>query len=272
RALTIAALARSMPPSRRDQALAELRGHLGRLAEWTGACQETFADKYALVGAEIARLEGRELEAERLYEDAIGSARKHGFVQDEAISHEAAARFHADRGFATIAQAYLRNARSCYARWGASAKVEQLERDHADLREDTLFSRLGITIGVPVEQIDVATVVKASHVILGEIVLDRLLKAFLTMGLEHAGAERGVFMRLRGNDLLIEAEASIAGGQIEVLLRQAPPAPDELPSAVLHTVARTRESVILDDAAHASQFTEDPYIAARKPRSVLCLP
>jgi hypothetical protein len=41
-----------------------------------------------LVGAEIARLEGRELDAERLYEQAIRSAGDNGFVHQEALANE----------------------------------------------------------------------------------------------------------------------------------------------------------------------------------------
>src|SRR5437868_7640492 len=35
---------------------------------------------------------------------------------------------------------------------------------------------------------------------------------------------------------------------------------------------RTRESVILDDAAAPTLFSEDAYVRQRRPRSVLCLP
>ena len=38
----------------------------------------------ALIGAEIARIEGRDLDSMRLYEQAIRSARDNGFVHNEA--------------------------------------------------------------------------------------------------------------------------------------------------------------------------------------------
>ena len=41
---------------------------------------------------------------------------------------------------------------------------------------------------------------------------------------------------------------------------------------MLHYVLRTRESVILDDAAVQSSFAEDLYIRERQARSILCLP
>src|SRR6202042_3828882 len=89
-------------------------------------CSVNFADRAALVGAEIARLESRELAAEGLYEQAIRSAREQGFLQNEGLAYELAARFHAARGFEAFADLYLRKARHCYQRWGADAKVRQL--------------------------------------------------------------------------------------------------------------------------------------------------
>ena len=99
-----------------------LASHQEQLREWAERYPPTFADKHILVSAEIARIEGRELDAERLYEQAIRSARDNGFRAERGPRHELAARFYAARGFATIAHAYLRNARHCYLRWGPLAR------------------------------------------------------------------------------------------------------------------------------------------------------
>jgi hypothetical protein len=89
----------------RPQHLKALASHLKQIAVWADNCPATFASRAALVGAELARLEQRELDAMRLYEAAIHSAREHGFVQNEGLADEVAARFYAARGFDTIAQA-----------------------------------------------------------------------------------------------------------------------------------------------------------------------
>src|SRR5262249_51337632 len=99
-------------------------------------CPENFDDRAALVGAEIARIEGRPLEAMDLYERAIGSARANGFVHHEALAYELAARFYARRGSEEIAHLYLRNARRGYLRWGAEGKVRQLDQQHSRLRPE----------------------------------------------------------------------------------------------------------------------------------------
>ena len=135
----------------RLQHLEALASHLKQLAVWADNCPATFANRVALVGAELARLEGRELDAERLYEEAIRSAREHGFVQNEGLAHEVAARFYAERGFDTFARAYLREARRCYFRWGASGKVRQLDETYPHLSEEKQTRGLTSTIGAPVE-------------------------------------------------------------------------------------------------------------------------
>jgi hypothetical protein len=90
-------------------------------------CPDNFRDREALVGAEIARIEGRDVDAMRLYDQAISAARASGFVHNEALANEVAARYYAGRGFEKIANAYLRDARYCYVRWGADGKVRQLD-------------------------------------------------------------------------------------------------------------------------------------------------
>jgi PAS domain S-box-containing protein len=254
----------------RPQHLEALASHLKQIAVWADNCPATFANRAALVGAELARLEGRELDAERLYEEAIHSAREHSFVQNEGLSHELAARFYAARGFETIAHAYLRNARHCYLRWGALGKVRQLDQRYPRLHGESPSPTT--TFGAPVEQLDVGTVVKASQAVSGEIVLGNLIKTLLRIAVEHAGAERGLLILFPSNEPRIAAEATTGRGQVEITLRETAASPAELPESVLHYVIRTRVSVILDDALAQNPFSADEYICRKHARSVLCLP
>ena len=118
-ALSHAACCDSAIADQRRQHFEALAAHHRQLEIWAENCPENFENRAALVGAEIARIQGRELDAERLYEQAIRSSRANGFVHNEALANELAARFYAARGFEKIAHAYLRDARHCYLRWGA---------------------------------------------------------------------------------------------------------------------------------------------------------
>ena len=271
-ALTLAALYENASAEEQQGWRELLTAHREQLREWAENYPPTFADKHALVLAEIARLEGREADAMRLYEQAIHSARENGFVQYEGLAHEVAARFYAARGFETIAHAYLLNARSCYLRWGAEGKVRQLEEAHPRLREDHAVPSSTATFDAAVEQLDIGAVVKASQAISGEIVLSRLIETLMTIALENAGAERGLLILLRGDTLQIEAEARTDRKTVEVTLRQNTVTPAELPESILHTVIRTRQSVILDDASTQNPFSADEYIRQKRARSILCLP
>src|SRR5439155_2184833 len=131
-----------------------------QLQEWAGNCPENFEDRAALVGAELARIEGGDAEAMRLYERAIRSARANGFVHNEALAYELAARFYATRGFEEIARLYLGNARQSYLRWGADGKVRHLDQLYPQLGKEELVPGPTSTIGAPVEQLDLATVLK----------------------------------------------------------------------------------------------------------------
>ncbi|WP_082077187.1 AAA family ATPase [Bradyrhizobium sp. LTSPM299] len=244
--------------------------HHQQIVVWATQCPENFENQAALVGAEVARIEGRELEAERLYERAIHSAGTNGFLNNEALANELAARFHASRGFQTIANAYLREARSCYRRWGAESKVHQLDALHPHLRETEPAKAAAATIAAEIEQLDFATVVKVSQALSGEMVLERLIDTLMRLAIEHAGAERGVLLLSRGNKLRQESEAITSGNGIVV---RRPYDPESaLPDTVVQYVTRSREIVILDDASIHPTYSADTYIVRRRARSILCLP
>ena len=243
-----------------------------QIVVWAENCPENFGNRAALVAAELARIKGHDLDAMHLYEEAIRSARENGFIQNEAIAYESAARFYTARGFETIAQTYIRNARYCYLRWGALGKVRQIDQSYPPLCEERTVSASIATIGTPVAQLDVGTVVKASQAVSSEIVLDKLVEALMRIAVEHAGAERGVLIAVRNNEFQIEAEARTGDDTIEVGLRHATITLADLPESVLHYVIRTRESVVLHDASIANLFSKDAYLGRRQTRSMLCLP
>src|SRR6266478_142847 len=260
------------PPDQKQRHFEGLKAHHNQLKIWAQNCPENFENRVALVGAEIARIEGRELDAERLYEQAIGSARANGFIHNEALAYELAARFYAARGFKQIADLYLRNARYGYLRWGAVGKVQQLDGTYPDLRQEDSLPGPASTIGAPVEHLDLATVIKVSQAVSSEIVLENLIDTLMHTAMEQAGAERALLILPRGQEPRIEAEATTSGDTVTVRLIDDAVTQHVLPDSVLHYVLRTREIVILDDATAQSPFGVDPYICQRQARSILCLP
>jgi predicted ATPase/signal transduction histidine kinase/CheY-like chemotaxis protein len=249
-----------------------LATHQKQLEAWAENCPENFENRAALVNAEIARIEGRELDAQRLYEKAIRSARENRFVQNEGLANELAGRFYLASGYQTSGYAYLRNARYCFVRWGALGKVRQLDQRYPHLNEERGVASSTVTIGTPVEQLDLGTVIKASHAVSSEIVLEKLIETLLVIAVEHAGAERGLLILPHGKEHRIKAEASVGRQNVQVQLRDVVVTDAALPQSLFSYVARTLESVILDDASVGNLFSEDDYIRRRRARSILCLP
>ena len=215
-ALARAAQCDAASTDERAQHLEALASHHDQLKTWAENCPENFANRAALVGAEIARIEGRDREAMDLYEQAIRSARDNGFIHNEALANERAAYFYAKLGFETISDAYLKNARYCYARWGADAQVRQLDQSYLRLRDEPPAARPTHTIGTPVDQLDLSTVLKVSQVVSGEIVLVNLIDTLIRTAVQQAGAERGLLILARGAGQRLEAEATTNGNTILV--------------------------------------------------------
>ena len=219
------------------------------------------------MGAEIARLEGRDVDTMRLYDQAIRLARDNGFVQNEGLANERAANFFSARGFETISDAYLQNGRACYLQWGAHGKVRQLDEHYPHLRQQLTLSQRAA-----VAQLDVGSVITAAQAVSGEIVLDRLIETLMTIALRNAGAQRGLLILLQGDTPRIEAEGKADQKTVKVAVRREAVTQADLPESLLHYVVRTRQSVIIDDAFAQEPFSMDEYVREKRVRSVLCLP
>jgi PAS domain S-box-containing protein len=272
-ALSRAALCQSLGSDTYERHREALATHERELRARAANCPQNFEGRAALVGAEIARVEGRPLDAMDLYERAIEAARANGFVHNEAIACELAARFYSARGFEEIGHLYLGSARQAYLRWGADGKVRQLEELHPWLRPHERAGAAMETIETPVAHLDLATIIEVSQALSGEIVVDKLIDRFMRAAIEHAGAERAVLVAVRGEELRTSAEAVVRGNDISLQVRQHP-ARDavELPHSLIRYSIRAREAVVLGDAFSRSSFSGDPYIVKDQVRSVLCLP
>ena len=219
-ALSHAAACNSAASGERREHLDAIAAHQEQLRIWAANCPDNFENRAALVAAEMARLEGRTIEAESLYEQAIRSARANAFIHQEALADELAARFYAARGLEDIADMYLRKARSCYRTWGADGKVRQLDELYPNLREERLALGPASTIGAPVEHLDLATVIKVSQAVSGEIVAGKAHRYAHAHGHRAGGRRARSVDSSRGVEQRIEAEATTAATLVVVQLRR----------------------------------------------------
>jgi PAS domain S-box-containing protein len=270
-ALALLAVIRSAPTSEPSTLRESLKNSFAALQTLTENAPHINAHKRDLAVAEFAGLEGRDLEAMRLYEQSVRSASENGFIQEAALGAELAANFFASRGLEKIAQSYRREAREHYRRWGALGKVAQLDRRHPEAAPKVTQPYLP-TVETSLEHLDLATVIRMSQAVAGELLLDRLIEILMTIAIEHAGADRGLLVLPYGDDLRVEAEAKSTAETVSVrLVGGDTPAPG-LPATVLAHVRRTQLPVILDDARAKTPFLTDSYLRLNHVRSVLCLP
>jgi PAS domain S-box-containing protein len=119
---------------------------------------------------------------------------------------------------------------------------------------------------------DLATLTKAAHAISREIETPRLLEKVIGIAAESAGAQRGCLLLEKDGRWEVAAAAGV--GDAAGAAHGAGAAGQEPPVAmeVVRLVARTRERVVLDDAAHAGAFVADPHVRARGTKSLLCAP
>lgn len=252
--------------------------HKERLRVLAESCPDNFLPRYLLVSAEQARLEERDKDASKLYDQAIRNAHTFGFAHVEGLANELAARFYLSRDFApTIPRAYLQEARTCYARWGAHGKVSQLVRTYPELLEsgqDHEQEAPSKRSTASAEQLDTMTAVKASQALSSEMDPERLMTTLMRIVIEHAGAQRCCLLLPAGDSMAIAAEgmADYQGINVRIPEPGDPPLTSPLPASLVNYVRRTREKVILNDAAVNSMFASDDFIASERPKSVLCLP
>ncbi|MGD1700291.1 ATP-binding protein [Dapis sp. BLCC M229] len=162
------------------------------MGKWSVEAPMNFQHKYDLIKAEKHRLLGERMAAMEIYDRAIAGAKKNEYIQEEALANELAAKFYFDWGKEKIACIYMQSAYYCYARWGAKAKTDDLEKHYPHLLTPILekqklssFSNATLTnltqgtisptaTGAG-EILDLATLMKASRTSRG----DKQLKAIV---------------------------------------------------------------------------------------------
>lgn len=266
-ALTIAANATVASPAvERAPIIAQLRELHGKLVNWARHCPENFSHKASLLGAEIARLEGKIADASGLYRAAIAMAERQRFFQDEALAHELRARCLLGEQEPAFAAVHVHLAQECYRRWGATEKARalQVEFSHAICLE--------LPASRPRISIDQMALIKASQAISSETTPERLFEQILRVVIEVAGAQRAVLALVTNGGLKIHAQVE-AEGRVSMSLAELPLEHCiDVPSAILRYVQRTKEFLLLADANADDLFARDPVVRQRQIRSVLCIP
>ncbi|MDI3285940.1 AAA family ATPase [Polyangium sp. 15x6] len=281
-ALTFAArLSSGADEAERARLRERLAPHLTKLGAWVALYPDHWLPLHRLVSAEIKVADGHHGEARELYDEAIEAARKNGFLHHEALACERAAHYYAGRERPELARPYLEAAMRAYVRWGATAKVRDLEARHPDVFGGTSSEDWGSgSADKPTRHadrpsrggrsLDVMAIVRAAQAIAGEIDLDRLLERLLRTVLEVAGADRAALVLVRRGELFVGATLTVDGADVGAM-RPLAEASGVAPSVVQY-VARTRAPIVVGRGVAGTPFEADPHLGSAAPCSFLGLP
>ncbi|MEO0533934.1 MAG: AAA family ATPase [Cyanobacteria bacterium P01_A01_bin.123] len=303
RALTCLALIGLGQSTQNKERLAQANRDLKKLTKWAHHAPENYAHRVALIQAEKHRVLGNRLAAMEAYDQAITLAQSNQYSQEAGLAQELAGRFYLDWGKAAIAQTYLVNAYYSYEHWGAKAKLDDFKQCYQAHLPTTLWEasemnpeQVAALQNLPgsdglmkhettslsrstslSQTLDATTVVKASQALSSEIQLDQLLETLMQVLLENAGAQQGALLLLRNNNLVIDVEArrpQHLNQPFDIVTLQSIPLADSetVPISLINYVARTNETLVLQDATDETQFTADPYLLQYQPKSLLCAP
>ncbi|MEG4405388.1 AAA family ATPase [Microcoleus sp. MON2_D5] len=286
-ALTHLAVFPKQPKTEQAEILASVEIHQTTLHQWAQNAPMNHLHKWYLVEAERQRVLGNKADALEMYDRAIQLAQENQFINEEALANELAAKFYFDWGKEKVAQAYMIEAYYCYARWGAKAKIDYLEKSYPRLlgiilQQAQSFSSFKETIARGTitythssssnsEFLDLPTLINASQAISGEIELDKLLTTLLKIAIANAGATKCVL--LLKQEQYLQVAALVAEGQEPKLLPAIPlESSQDVAISLVNTVKRSLKPLVIVDARVSSQVAGDRYIEQHQPISVLCMP
>ncbi|HEY9620028.1 MAG TPA: diguanylate cyclase [Crinalium sp.] len=270
-------------PEQQSRILDRVTANQEKMHQWMRHAPMNFLHKYDLVEAERYRVLGKKQDAMEWYDTAIVLARENEFLQDEALANELAAKFYLSWGKEKVAQVYMQDAYNCYKRWGAIAKIKQLEGFYSYLLTSIdpphlpalspvqLMASANVTPGLNrSDSLDLKAILKASQTISTAIEREQLLSTLLQVVVENAGADRVCLLLNPANQWELTAEwfnGSICIHDHELLELSS-----LLPLSVIHWTQRALQVVIINNLTYNLSFVADAYFKHHFPKSLLCLP
>ncbi|MED4533009.1 ATP-binding sensor histidine kinase [Metabacillus fastidiosus] len=252
---------------KKQASLHKLKKNSKQLLKWAKISPHNYLHKYILIKAEMARLSNNDKAALNYYDKAVTLAEENGFIQDKAVAAECAASYFLEKGYTRLVTLYMTEAYESYIQWGAKSKAEKLYMQYKkfiDVNKQQLKNNLEKTF-------DINAALRATQLISKEIILEKLLKQLMEIIIQYAGAEDGVLLIKRGDQLNVVAKYDVHGN-IHILQADQSFQNVKICEKIINYVQISKEALVLDDASESTMFRTDPYVSQYKPKSVLCIP
>lgn len=261
---------------------------------WASHAPMNYQHKVDLVNAEKYRILGQKAEAIDYYDRAITGAKETGFLQEEALANELAAKFYLAWDKKKIAAAYIQDAYTCYLEWGANAKTSDLVQQYPHLLQPILqplevaFNPLETLTSIVSPQIsaysshtsnvisdnnnqafDLAAILKAAQTLTETIQLDKLLQTLSQIILQNSGGDQLILVLPDHQDnwyLKVFATPDSINLCTEPIENNA-----NVPVKLIQYVKNTRE-ILYSDTLKTHFPIDDTYLIEQHPQSFLCAP
>jgi diguanylate cyclase (GGDEF)-like protein len=234
--------------------------HRRTARDWLAAraadAPDNFRHLVHFADAELAWTAGDHHAALRAFDAALNDLGNRCRPWHRALITERAALLHLQEGREFHGRRLLADAHDLYGTWGATAKLRALERAHPFLRTVTP-SRTSVNVGhtttLAAQDVDLMAILTASRALSSETRLDRLRDRVTDILGTLTGASHIRMLVREGTEWVLPAETS-------------------LPLTAVRYVQRTREPLLVADAARDDRFARDPYLAGLEFCSLLVIP
>jgi PAS domain S-box-containing protein len=267
-----------------QQILIKVAANQEKLVNWANHAPMNYLHKFDLVEAERYRILGQKATALEFYDRAINGAKKNGFLQEEALSNELAAKFYLEWNKGKVAAGYMQEAYYAYTHWGCLAKVKDLEKTYPQLLKPILQERKAnfntldtfatITPTACLSNLDITSVLKTAQAISSIIDLDELISTLSKIILENAGAKKCVSILPYKDKWYIQAITSLSSDKNAFTTVGMQPLDDsqEVPLKLIQYVKHKLETVVIENCQSDIGGIIDEYMQKYQPKSVLCMP
>lgn len=266
---------RDYDPETRPMLLRVLKENQDWLKERSNDALCNYGHLYLLIEAERKAAEGRTGEALRLYEEALGAAKKHDRSLHHAILCDVAALRYERLGIKSSSSHYLTDTYRLYGHWGAEGKCARMRQDYPELgglwKNDSRQGTLSEDSIRTTASLDMSSVLKASQAISEELELEGILEKLIHSLLECAGAQHIYYLSQTDSGYEIQSEGH-SGAKDVCIVSKRPAKDNDIPLSIVSYVERTLEAVILDDGENSRVFGKDIHIKENRCKSVLCMP
>ena len=279
-ALALMGVARGQAGSKKRKTLKLVRPHLKKLSFW-GKYVKHREYKALFLRAEMEWCKGHIEKARLLFRDALNKAREVGYSHDIAMIHEHFALYYQGLDEPGQVQFHLLQARQEYQTWGASTKVEQMEREHPEVLSlflarpsSKLLNAHSTDSQTSTRGLDLYAVIEAYRTVSEALELSKVLTRIMEVVVASAGAERG-YLLLQGQGEW-KIEASMLDEVVHVdsrpLFDKEGLIQEALARTVLQFVIRTGRALVLKSACEEGSFVQDEHIRQQQVQSLLCMP